>query len=133
MPKARSARIFDWSSKGIDIEVNGFRFYSKVTQDDDQLVVHGPWGDALFKLLPRFILPGLEQQAGGLVAPMPGKVIDLKVKVGSKVKKGDTLVILEAMKMEHQVKASDDGKVTKVLVKKDDQLENGAVLMVIDK
>jgi biotin carboxyl carrier protein len=37
------------------------------------------------------------------------------------------------MKMEHQVKASDDGKVTKVLVKKDDQLENGAVLMVIDK
>ncbi|GIR86799.1 MAG: hypothetical protein CM15mP86_02580 [Gammaproteobacteria bacterium] len=39
-----SARIFDWSSKGIDIEVNGFRFYSKVTQDDDQLVVHGPWG-----------------------------------------------------------------------------------------
>ena len=128
-----SARIFDWSSKGIDIEVNGFRFYSKVTQDDDQLVVHGPWGDALFKLLPRFILPGLEQQAGGLVAPMPGKVIDLKVKVGSKVKKGDTLVILEAMKMEHQVKASDDGKVTKVLVKKDDQLENGAVLMVIDK
>lgn len=128
-----SARIFDWSSKGIDIEVNGSRFYSKVTQDDDQLVVHGPWGDALFKLLPRFTLPGLEQQAGGLVAPMPGKVIDLKVKVGSKVKKGDTLVILEAMKMEHQVKASDDGKVTKVLVKKDDQLENGAVLMVIDK
>ena len=127
------ARILDWSSKGIDLEVNGFRFYSKVTQDDDQLVVHGPWGDALFKLLPRFALPGLEQQAGGLVAPMPGKVIDLKVKVGSKVKKGDTLVILEAMKMEHQVKASDDGKVTKVLVKKDDQLENGAVLMVIDK
>ena len=42
-------------------------------------------------------------------------------------------MILEAMKMEHQVKASDDGKVTKVLVKKDDQLENGAVLMVIDK
>ena len=113
--------------------MNGSRFYSKVTQDDDQLVVHGPWGDALFKLLPRFTLPGLEQQAGGLVAPMPGKVIDLKVKVGSKVKKGDTLVILEAMKMEHQVKASDDGKVTKVLVKKDDQLENGAVLMVIDK
>ena len=56
-----------------------------------------------------------------------------KNKLTSKVKKGDTLVILEAMKMEHQVKASDDGKVTKVLVKKDDQLENGAVLMVIDK
>ena len=106
--------------------------FSKVTRDSDSIVVHGPWGDALFKILPRFTLPGSEQQAGGLVAPMPGKVIELKVKVGSKVKKGDTLVILEAMKMEHQVKASEDGKVTKVLIKKDDQLENGALLMVVD-
>lgn len=128
-----TAQILDWSGKGIDIEINNSRFFSKVTQDKDNLVVHGPWGDVLFKVLPRFTLPGNEIQAGGLVAPMPGKVIDLKVKVGSKVKKGDTLVILEAMKMEHQVKASKDGKITKVLIKKDDQLENGALLMVLDK
>ena len=127
-----TARIIEWTPLGIDIEVNTSRFFSKVTRDNDNVVVHGPWGDALFKILPRFTLPGSEQQAGGLVAPMPGKVIDLKVKVGSKVKKGDTLVILEAMKMEHQVKASEDGKVTKVLIKKDDQLENGALLMVVD-
>ena len=127
-----TARIIEWTPLGIDIEVNKSRFFSKVTRDNDNVVVHGPWGDALFKILPRFTLPGSEQQAGGLVAPMPGKVIDLKVKVGSKVKKGDTLVILEAMKMEHQVKASEDGKVTKVLIKKDDQLENGALLMVVD-
>lgn len=128
-----TAQILNWSEKGIDIEINNSRFFSKVTQDKDNLVVHGPWGDVLFKVLPRFTLPGTEIQAGGLVAPMPGKVIDLKVKVGSKVKKGDTLVILEAMKMEHQVKASKDGKITKVLIKKDDQLENGALLMVLDK
>ena len=128
-----TAQILNWSRKGIDIEINNSRFFSKVTQDKDNLVVHGPWGDVLFKVLPRFTLPGTEIQAGGLVAPMPGKVIDLKVKVGSKVKKGDTLVILEAMKMEHQVKASKDGKITKVLIKKDDQLENGALLMVLDK
>ena len=127
-----TAKIIEWTPLGIDIEVNNSRFFSKVTRDNDNIVVHGPWGDALFKILPRFTLPGSEQQAGGLVAPMPGKVIDLKVKVGSKVKKGDTLVILEAMKMEHQVKASEDGKVTKVLIKKDDQLENGALLMVVD-
>ena len=127
-----TAKIIEWTPLGIDIEVNNSRFFSRVTRDNDNVVVHGPWGDALFKILPRFTLPGSEQQAGGLVAPMPGKVIDLKVKVGSKVKKGDTLVILEAMKMEHQVKASEDGKVTKVLIKKDDQLENGALLMVVD-
>ena len=126
------ARVIKWTSSGIDIEVNNSRFFSKVTRDNDNIVVHGPWGDALFKILPRFTLPGSEAQAGGLIAPMPGKVVDLKVKTGSKVKKGDTLVILEAMKMEHQVKAPEDGKITKVLIKKDDQLENGALLMVLD-
>ena len=126
------ANILQWTTAGIDLEVNNTRFFSKVTRKNDDLVVHGPWGDALLKILPRFTLPGSELQAGGLVAPMPGKVIDLKVKVGSKVKKGDTLVILEAMKMEHQVKAIEDGKVSQVLIKKDDQLENGALLMIVD-
>ncbi len=126
------ANILKWTTTGIDLEMNKTRFFSKVTRKNDDLVVHGPWGDALLKILPRFTLPGAELQAGGLVAPMPGKVIDLKVKVGSKVKKGDTLVILEAMKMEHQVKAIEDGKVTQVLIKKDDQLENGALLMIVD-
>jgi len=126
------ASIFKWEESGIDIEIDGQRFYSKVTQDSKTIVIHMPWGNAVLEILPRFILPGNELESGGLVAPMPGKVIDLKVKVGSKVKKGDTLVILEAMKMEHQVKASEDGKVSKLLIKKDDQLENGALLMIVD-
>ena len=126
------AKVIEWSTSGIDIEVNNSRFFSKVTRDNENIVIHGPWGDALFTILPRFTLPGSEAIAGGLVAPMPGKVVDLKVKAGSKVKKGDTLVILEAMKMEHQVKAPEDGKISKVLIKKEDQLENGALLMVLD-
>ena len=126
------ANIFKWEESGIDIEIDGRRFYAKVTQDSKTIVVHMPWGNAVLEILPRFTLPGSEVQAGGLIAPMPGKVIDLKVKVGTKVKKGDTLVILEAMKMEHQVKASEDGKVTKLLVKKDEQLENGTLLMIVE-
>ena len=126
------AKIFNWRESEIDIEIDGQRFFSKVTKNNETVVVHMPWGDAVLEILPRFVLPGSEVQAGGLIAPMPGKVIDLKVKVGSKVKKGETLVILEAMKMEHQVKASEDGKVSKLLIRKDDQLENGALLMVVD-
>ena len=126
------AKIFNWRESGIDIEIDGQRFFSKVTKNNETVVVHMPWGDAVLEILPRFVLPGSEVQAGCLIAPMPGKVIDLKVKVGSKVKKGETLVILEAMKMEHQVKASEDGKVSKLLIRKDDQLENGALLMVVD-
>jgi propionyl-CoA carboxylase alpha chain len=126
------AKIFSWKESGIDIEIDGQRFFSKITKSNETVVVHMPWGDAVLEILPRFVLPGSEIQAGGLIAPMPGKVIDLKVKVGSKVKKGDTLVILEAMKMEHQVKASEDGKVSKLLIRKDDQLENGTLLMVVE-
>ena len=62
---------------------------------------------------------------------MPGKVIDLKVKVGSKIKKGDTLVILEAMKMEHTIKVIENGVVDELFISDSDQVENGALLMVI--
>jgi len=125
------AKVVDWHKDSIDVEINNKRFFSKISKQANKIVVHMPWGDALLETLPRFVLPGLDIESGGLIAPMPGKVIDLKVKVGSKVKKGDTLVILEAMKMEHQVKASEDGKVSKLLIRKDDQLDNGALLMIV--
>jgi biotin carboxyl carrier protein len=48
------------------------------------------------------------------------------------VKAGQILVILEAMKMEHSIKASEDGIISELHVKKEDQVENGAVLMVLD-
>ena len=62
---------------------------------------------------------------------MPGKVIDLKVKAGSKIKKGETLVVLEAMKMEHTIKATEDGVISELFIDHNDQVENGALLMVI--
>jgi propionyl-CoA carboxylase alpha chain len=126
------AKIIQWKEDGIDTEINNKRFFSKVTKKDEKIVIHMPWGDVFLEILPRFVLPGSKTEAGGLKAPMPGKVIDLKVKVGSKVKKGDILVILEAMKMEHQIIASDNGKVTELFIKKDTQIENGALLMVVE-
>jgi len=129
--KGITAKIIDWNKSGIDIEIENKRFFSKVTRKDEKLVVHGPWGDILFKIMPRFRSIGQEVKDGGLVAPMPGKVIDLKVKVGSKIKKGDTLVILEAMKMEHTIKAIEDGVVDELFISDSDQVENGALLMVI--
>jgi len=77
-------------------------------------------------------VPGTEEISGGLTAPMPGKVVELKVKVGDSISKGEALVILEAMKMEHEVSAPADGRVSEIYIKKDDQLENGALLMVVD-
>ncbi len=130
---AISAKVIKWNPFGIDIEIGNTRFFSKITKNNKTLVVHGPWGDILFKILPRFKSIGHETKDGGLIAPMPGKVIDLKVEVGSKINKGDTLVVLEAMKMEHTVKAIEDGVIDELFVSQNDQVENGTLLMVIKK
>jgi propionyl-CoA carboxylase alpha chain len=126
------AKIHDQNEFGLDVEFDGKRHFSRITMSEDQVLVHMPYGDVMVRVMPRFVMPGVEIQAGGLVAPMPGKVIDLKVKKGSKVKSGDTLIILEAMKMEHSIKASENGIVSDLLVSTNDQVENGALLMVVD-
>ena len=126
------ATVFNWDPESINVEIDGHRFTSKVTKDNDLVVVQMPWGNTSLQELPRFLLPGSEEISGGLTAPMPGKVIELKVKVGDSISKGDVVVILEAMKMEHEVNAPADGKVSEIYIKKDEQLENGALLMVVD-
>jgi biotin carboxyl carrier protein len=62
---------------------------------------------------------------------MPGKVVKLLVAEGQEVQAGDVLVILEAMKMEHSVKAPESGMVEKVLVSEGEQVDVDAVLAVI--
>jgi biotin carboxyl carrier protein len=62
-------------------------------------------------------------------APMPGLIIELKIKTGDTVKKGDILLILEAMKMENTLKSPGDGIVKEVSVKKGDTVEKGQVLV----
>ena len=127
----KSATIYSADSNGMDVSFNNKRHYSRVTLSKNKILVHMPYGDVMLDIKPRFVIPGMEVTAGGLVAPMPGKVIDVKVKKGKKVRAGDTLVILEAMKMEHSIKASEDGTVSELLISLNDQVENGALLMVV--
>ena len=127
----KEAFIYSSDEDGIDMIFDGKRHYSRVTVSKNNILVHMPFGDVMLQLKPRFKIPGTEVTIGGLIAPMPGKVIDVKVKKGKKVKAGDTLVILEAMKMEHSIKASEDGTVSELLISVNDQVENGALLMVV--
>ncbi len=125
------AQIYSSDNESIDVMFDGKRHISKITSSKNNILVHMPYGDVMLNVKPKFTLPGLEVATGGLVAPMPGKVIDIKVKKGKKVKAGDTLVILEAMKMEHSIKAAEDGVVSELLISINDQVENGALLMVV--
>ena len=126
------ARISAWTDKKIDVEIDGRRQTSRVTRTADRLIVQSPRGDIDFLLIPRFTLPGSEDALGGLVAPMPGKVIEVRVAVGDRVTAGQILILLEAMKMEHPMRAATDGMVAEIRVEAGEQVENEALLLVIE-
>ena len=65
-------------------------------------------------------------------AMLPGVVAKIIAKEGEDVKKGDTIMILEAMKMENEIKSPKDGKIKQIVVKEGDRVEVGDVLAVID-
>ena len=71
--------------------------------------------------------------AGGeqILSPMPGNILNVNVKVGDAVKKGQVLLILEAMKMENEIMAPKDGTITSVNVQNGSTVESGALLVTI--
>lgn len=69
------------------------------------------------------------QMANEIKAPMPGLIFDVMVKVGDEVKKGDQVIILEAMKMENVIKSPSDGIVSNVHIEKGQSVEKNSVLI----
>lgn len=68
----------------------------------------------------------------GIKSPLPGVILEIKVKEGDMVKRGQTLLILEAMKMENDIKADRDGKVTSIKVSKGESILEGTDLIIIE-
>ena len=77
--------------------------------------------------------PAAANVVGGetVKAPMPGTILDIKVSVGSKVKKGELLFILEAMKMENEISAPADGVVVQIQTAKGSTVNTGDILAVM--
>ncbi|MGN1081305.1 MAG: biotin/lipoyl-containing protein [Acutalibacteraceae bacterium] len=75
--------------------------------------------------------PAAQSDGETVDAPMPGTVLDIKVKAGDSVKKGDCLLVMEAMKMETEIFAPKDCTVTSVLVNKGDAVESGKQLVAV--
>ena len=71
---------------------------------------------------------GTAASARAVKSPLPGTVLDVKVSVGQTVKKGDVVMLIEAMKMENEINASKDGKITNVYVAKGAKVEQGSPL-----
>lgn len=78
--------------------------------------------------------PAVSGNAGSIVvsAPMPGKILNVKANVGASVKKGDVVLILEAMKMENEVVAPEDGTIASINVAAGDSVEAGDTLATLN-
>jgi len=107
----------DKVAKKLTIKINGKHYAIDIREEVDLL---------LEKM-------GMSNAAGSklnhIKAPMPGLIIELKIKAGDEVKPGDQLLILEAMKMENILKSQGAGIVKNVKVKKGDTVEKGQVLI----
>jgi biotin carboxyl carrier protein len=107
----------DKITKQVDVLLNGQKY---------QLTIREPLDELLHSM-------GLDKVAGNtatnIKAPMPGLVLDVAVEPGSSVKKGDKVLVLEAMKMENIIKAGGDGIVARILVNKGETVDKNQVLI----
>jgi propionyl-CoA carboxylase alpha chain len=127
--------VYAASPDAVDLEVDGIRrVYSvhRVTADSRVSVfVDGPDGSSSLTEVPRFADPSAAARGGSLVAPMPGLVVRVLAEAGAAVTAGQPLIVLEAMKMEHEVAAPADGIVTELRAAAGQQVEAGQVLAVV--
>jgi 3-methylcrotonyl-CoA carboxylase alpha subunit len=119
----------------LTVTLGGRKVEAAVIRDGNMLHVFGEfvghWPLGIYD--PLAAAEAHEGAAGGLTAPMPGKVTALHVKAGDAVKAGQPLIVVEAMKMEHTIHAPADGKVAEVRFHPGDQVGEGEVLIVVEE
>jgi len=120
--KAVEAEIIhrDFDTKQYSIRINTNTYKIKIDNPLDQLI--NKLGFSL----------GSSKKLNDIKAPMPGIIIGIEVKEGDKIKEGDTLLILEAMKMENAIVSSKDATVKSILVKKGDTVEKNKLLIELE-
>jgi propionyl-CoA carboxylase alpha chain len=115
----------------LDVEVDGHRQRVRVARHEGEVHVATASGRVVVWERPRFPVAGDEEVAGATLAPMPGAVVQVAVATGDTVAKGDLLVTVEAMKMEHRITAPFAGTVGDVRVAAGEQVDADQVLVVV--
>ncbi len=114
------------------LEIAGVRYRFDVVGAGNAVWVDSAFGSVALTRLPRLAAPAAIRDTGSLVAPMPGNVIRVEAATGQWVRAGQPVVVLEAMKMEHQIVAPAGGRLAEVRIAPGDQVQAGEVLAVID-
>ncbi len=120
------------SGVNLRLELDGIGRDYTVTSADGFAWVSDGRSCVTFRALPRFTDPDAAASAGGSVAPVPGTVVSVEVAAGDEVIEGQTLVVLEAMKMEHRITAAAAGTVTEVHVIPGASVDAHQVLVTLD-
>lgn len=117
-----SSYLLDVTSAGVDYTVYARGAFRTVKLYNEEMILHESLksGSAL-------------SAAGNVSSEMPGKIVTVFVKVGQEVKAGDPLLIMEAMKMENEIRAARDAKIKAIHVKDGETVETGAQLISFDK
>jgi 3-methylcrotonyl-CoA carboxylase alpha subunit len=122
--------LFTPSGSGIDLQFAGQRLTVFVHRQGEAAHVFTARGATRILAIDLLAHAGDHQAEGGrLTAPMPGKVLSFAVKAGDKVRRGQALAVMEAMKMEHTISAPADGIVGELLFAPGDQVTEGAELL----
>jgi propionyl-CoA carboxylase alpha chain len=115
------------------VEVDGVGGWFTVRRAGDWVLVTGLGRTTVLRVLQRYPDASDHGHDHGLVTPVPGTVTAVLVEPGAHVAAGDTLVILEAMKMEHRIKADEDGVVAEVRVEVGDSVDAHHVVAVLEE
>ncbi|MGI8522788.1 MAG: biotin carboxylase N-terminal domain-containing protein [Nocardioides sp.] len=121
------------SADEVRLAVDGVETTYTVDVHGDRIDVDSPQGHTSLRHLPRFTDPANTVASGSLLAPMPGTVVSVAVEEGADVAAGQTVVVLEAMKMQHTVTAPHAGTVTQMSVQAGAQVAAGEVLAVVEE
>ena len=129
--ESSAAVLHEADAQGVAVEIYGVRRRFTVVVAGDVVAVHSPLGTTELVRVPRFPAARRDDAAGGFVAPMTGVVRAVNVTAGDRVHKGQVLLVLEAMKMEHEMIAQADGVVREVRVEVGQMVDPDAVLLVM--
>lgn len=114
--------------KKYEIEIDGQVYHVKVRElPDDAVMTEQPKAGSSRNTADS--APPAEGKT--MLAPMAGTVLRILVKEGQRVKKGENLIVLEAMKMENEIVADEDGVVRRILVKENDSVESDQALLIL--
>ncbi|MCB1257762.1 MAG: ATP-grasp domain-containing protein, partial [Microthrixaceae bacterium] len=115
----------------VDIDIDGLGYRFCVYLDSERVDVESALGHIALRRTPRFVDPADQLSEGSLLAPMPGSIVSIEVSVGDEVTEGQTLLVMEAMKMQHTISSPYAGTVGELPAGAGQQVDAGAVLAVV--